>query len=85
MAKSLRVKVHVRLKQGVLDPQGITIKQALSAMGYQGVEDVRMGKLIEIVFNGKTKSAVQKDVQEMSARLLANPTIEEFSYEVEES
>ena len=84
MKKSLHVKVHVRLKKGVLDPQGITVKQALDTMGYRGVTDVRIGKLIEIDFDGKTKGAVQKEVKEMSERLLSNPIIEEFYYEIEE-
>ena len=74
----------MRLKKGVLDPQGITVKQALDTMGYRGVQDVRVGKLIEIDFDGKTKSTVQKEVKEMSEKLLSNPTIEEFYYEIEE-
>ena len=85
MKKSLRVKVHVRLKKGVLDPQGITVKQALETMGYRGVRDVRLGKFIEIDFDGKAKSTVRKEVKEMSEKLLSNPVIEEFYYEIEET
>ncbi len=81
---SYHVKVHVRLKKGVLDPQGTTVKQALQAMGYRGVSDVRIGKLIEIDLDGKSKTLIQKEVKEMSEKLLANPIIEEFYYEVEE-
>lgn len=81
---SHHVKVHVRLKKGVLDPQGITVKQALDAMGYRGIQEVRVGKLIEIDFDGKTKSALQKEVKEMSEKLLSNPIIEAFDYEIEE-
>lgn len=77
-------KVYVRLKKGVLDPQGITVKQALETLGYRGIQDVRIGRLIEIRFNGKTKSALKKAVQEMGMRLLANPIIEEFEYEIGE-
>ena len=84
MKKSLHVKVHVRLKKGVLDPQGITVKQALDTMGYRGIREVRVGKLIEMDFNGKTKGTVQKEVKEMSEKLLSNPIIEEFYYEIEE-
>jgi len=80
---TLHVKVHVRLKKGVLDPQGITVHQALKTIGYQGVEDVRVGKLIELDFHGKTKAVVQKEVEEMAEKLLTNPIIEEFSYEIE--
>ena len=85
MKKSLHVKVHVRLKKGVLDPQGITVKQALDTMGYRGIREVRVGKLIEMDFNGKTKGTVQKEVREMSEKLLSNPVIEEFDYEIEDS
>ena len=83
--KSLRVKVHVRLKAGVLDPQGQTVKQALEGLGYRGVQDVRMGKLIELQLNGKDRRQVEKEVQEMSQRVLINPLIEEFYYEIESS
>ena len=81
--KSLRAKVHVRLKPGVLDPQGQTIKQALEGLGYRGIEDVRMGKFIEIRFNGKDRRQVEKEIQEMSQKVLINPLIEEFYYEIE--
>ena len=81
---SHRVKVRVRLKQGVLDPQGITVKQALDAMGYKGIKDVRVGKLIELDVEGKTKTLLQKEVKEMSERLLSNPIIEAFDFEIED-
>lgn len=82
MGKGWRVKVYVRLKKGVLDPQGLTVKQALGSMGYRGIQDVRVGKLIEIAFDGKDKKSVEKEVKEMSERLLSNPIIEEFQYEI---
>ena len=81
--KSLRAKVHIRLKAGVLDPQGQTIKQALEGLGYRGIQDVRMGKFIEIKFNGKDRRQVEKEIQEMSQKVLINPLIEEFYYEIE--
>ena len=81
--KSLRAKVHIRLKAGVLDPQGQTIKQALEGLGYRGIQDVRMGKFIEIKFNGKDRRQMEKEVQEMSQKVLINPLIEEFYYEIE--
>lgn len=82
-SKSLRAKVHVRLKPGVLDPQGQTVKQALAGLGYRGIQDVRMGKLIEIEFNGKDRSQLEKEIREMSQKVLINPLIEEFYYEIE--
>ena len=85
MTQKLRVKMYVRLKPGVLDPQGVTTQQALAAMGYQGIQEVRVGKLIELQFDGKAKSTVDKEVREMGKRLLSNPVIEDFDYEIEES
>ena len=81
--KSFRAKVHVRLKPGVLDPQGQTVKQALETLGFRGIQDVRMGKLIEIQFNGKDRKQLEKDVKEISQKVLINPLIEEFYYEIE--
>ncbi|MBI4437062.1 MAG: phosphoribosylformylglycinamidine synthase subunit PurS [Candidatus Omnitrophica bacterium] len=83
MKKAFHVKVHVRLKKGVLDPQGLTVKQALESMGYRDVQEVRVGKFIEIDFDGKPKDIVVKEVKEMGERLLINPIIEEFYYEIE--
>ncbi len=82
---TLLVKMHVRLKPGVLDPQGIATRQALEAMGYRGVEDVRVGKLIELRFHGKSRQAVEKEVAEMGKRILSNPVIETFDYEIEDA
>ena len=81
--KPLHAKVHVRLKPGVLDPQGQTIKQALEGLGYRGIQDVRMGKFIDVQFHGKDRRQVEKEIQEMSQKVLINPLIEEFYYEIE--
>ena len=81
--KSFCAKVHVRLKPGVLDPQGQTVKQALETLGYRGIQEVRMGKLIEIRLNGKDRRQLEKEVKEMSRKVLINPLIEEFYYEIE--
>ena len=81
--KSFRAKVHVRLKPGVLDPQGQTVKQALETLGYRGLQDVRIGKLIEIQLSGDDRRRLEKEVKEMSEKVLINPLIEEFYYEIE--
>ena len=81
--QSLCAKVHIRLKNSVLDPQGKTVKQALETLGYRGIEDVRIGKLIELQFNGIDRKKLEKEVQEMSRKVLINPLIEEFYYEIE--
>ena len=72
----MRVRILVRPKAGILDPQGETVKGALPALGFGGVKSVRVGRLIEM----ELESADEVDV--MCRRLLANPTIEEYEWEV---
>jgi phosphoribosylformylglycinamidine synthase len=77
----LRVRVLVRPKEGILDPQGQAVERALPALGYEGVSNVRIGRLIELEVGGRDPEAVSASVREMCERLLANPLIE--SYQVE--
>ena len=72
----MRVRILVRPKTGILDPQGETVKGALPALGFGGVKSVRVGRLIEM----ELESADEVDA--MCRRLLANPTIEEYEWEV---
>jgi phosphoribosylformylglycinamidine synthase subunit PurS len=72
----LRVRVLVRPKAGILDPQGEAVKSALPALGFGGVKSVHVGRLIEM----ELERADQVDA--MCRRLLANPTIEEYEWEV---
>jgi phosphoribosylformylglycinamidine synthase PurS subunit len=83
--KSEKVKkavVYVRLKEGVLDPQGTTIKRALDDMGYKGIEEIRSGKFFEINFSSDNKKEALKLLNEISDKLLANPVIEDFKVEI---
>lgn len=79
----MKAKIHITLKNGVLDPQGRAIANALGHMGFSGVEDVRQGKYIEVDIAesdaGKAKEAVEK----MCAGLLANTVVENYRYEIE--
>ena len=76
-----RVKVFVTLKPSLLDAQGRVVQNALQSLGYAGVDDVRIGKYIEMdVRDGD--SSIESQVEEMCERLLANPVIENFRYEV---
>jgi len=75
----MKATVYVRLKKEVLDPQGDAVKRALSRLGFAGVKDVRVGKLIEIELEGETDSAkVRETLNKMSEEMLANPVIEDF-------
>jgi phosphoribosylformylglycinamidine synthase PurS subunit len=72
--------VNVMLKDGISDPQGLTIERALPALGYEGVSGVRVGKRIDLEIEASTRDEARSRVEEMCRRLLANPVIE--SYEV---
>lgn len=79
----MQVKIFVTLKQGVLDPQGVSIKNALNALGFSGVEEVRMGKYLELKLSSdKDASATASVVKEMCDKLLANPVIEDYTYQI---
>lgn len=81
----LTAKIYVTLKSGVLDAQGDTVKSALETLGFRGVEDVRVGKFLVITLDGSTREQATAQVDEMCKRLLANPVIENYSFELEES
>lgn len=72
----MKVRVLVRPKEGILDPQGEAVRGALPALGFSGVESVHVGRLIEM----EVESA--DEVEAMCERLLANPTVEEYEWEV---
>lgn len=78
-----KVKVYVTLRESVLDPQGKAVQQSLSSLGYQGVEDVRIGKYMELQFDD-TVQDVEATVKEVCEKLLSNPVIEDYRYEIEE-
>ena len=60
-----RVKIHVTLKKSVMDPQGATIQSALESLGYQGVQNVRMGKYLELDLAQKDRGKAEKQIDEM--------------------
>ena len=80
MAK--KVRVYVTLKRGVLDPQGSAVGRALRTMGYAEVEDVRLGKYIELTLqDGQSEPEAKARLEEMCRRLLANTVIEDYRFE----
>ena len=77
----MKATVTVELKSAVLDPQGKAIEHSLHALGFGGVEDVRVGKLFRITLNdNNSRDAVEAQLREMCEKLLANPVVESFSY-----
>jgi phosphoribosylformylglycinamidine synthase len=77
-------KVYILYKPDVLDPQGLTVKNALHHLSYPEVEDVRIGKYLEVKLDGSSREEAEKRFQEMCIRLLVNPVIETYYYNLEE-
>jgi len=75
----MRARVLVRPKEGILDPQGEAVERALPALGFEGVEDVRIGRMVELEIEDPSQ------LEEISAKLLANPLVEDFEIELLDS
>ncbi len=75
----MKAKVHVTLKSGVLDPQGEAVKHALGSLGFEGVEGVRQGKVIELDLADGTS---EDTITDMCEKLLANTVIESYRVEI---
>jgi phosphoribosylformylglycinamidine synthase PurS subunit len=75
---NVRFEVLVQLKPGLLDPQGKAVEGSLPALGWTNVSGVRVGRHVELTIDAENEDAAQAQVQEMAARLLSNPVIEEF-------
>ena len=78
----MKVRVNVTLKPGVLDPQGAAVRHSLGALGFDGINKVRQGKVIELDLNENDPIKAKSQVEEMCNKLLANTVIENFSVEV---
>ncbi|EDM71020.1 acetolactate synthase 3 small subunit [Roseobacter sp. AzwK-3b] len=78
----MKARVHVMLKNGVLDPQGEAVRHALGQLGFDGVEAVRQGKVIELDLAETDAEAARASVTEMCEKLLANTVIESYSVEI---
>jgi phosphoribosylformylglycinamidine synthase len=80
----LEAEIHVTLKKSVLDPQGETVKGALRSLGFQGVDDCRIGKFMVVRLSGADPAHARAQVEEMCRKLLANPVIEEYVFQIRE-
>ena len=78
----MKAIVHVTLKSGVLDPQGKAIEHALSGLGFDGVGEVRQGKVIELEIAQADEATARAQVTEMCEKLLANTVIEDYSIDL---
>ena len=79
-----KAEIHVTLKRTVNDPQGLAIRGGLHSLGYEGVETVRAGKFIEVWLQAESAEEAQRQADEMSDQLLANPVIEDYSVAITE-
>lgn len=79
----MKAKIHITLKNGVLDPQGRAIAGALGHLGFGNVAEVRQGKYIELDLNAASEAAARAQVDEMCRKLLANTVIENYRFELE--
>jgi len=77
-------KVEVTLKKAILDPQGTAVENSLNALGYENVDRVRVGKYLELILETENRELAAAQVEEMAKRLLSNPVIEDFSYQIGE-
>ncbi|ELK48279.1 phosphoribosylformylglycinamidine synthase subunit PurS [Halobacillus sp. ACCC02827] len=77
-----KVKIHITLKEGVLDPQGKAVQNSLKSLEYNNVQDVRVGKYMEVLLEDSEN--LDQQVDQMCDQLLANPVIENYTYTIEE-
>ena len=79
----MKAKIHVTLKQGILDPQGKAIEHALDSLGFKNVANVRVGKYMELDVNETDRGKAEIQMKSMCEQLLANTVIEEYRYELQ--
>ncbi len=78
----MKAKIHITLKNGVLDPQGKAIENALNGLGFEGASNIRQGKIIEMNLQDDGEAAARAKIENMCAKLLANPVMENFEIEI---
>jgi phosphoribosylformylglycinamidine synthase PurS subunit len=79
-----KAEIHVTLKEAVLDPQGKVVKNSLENLGYDFVEKVKIGKYIEVVLDVAERAEAEKQLNEICKKVLVNPVIEQYTYQLVE-
>lgn len=82
MAQTYHAKIYVTLRPSVLDPAGTAVQSGLKHMGYDNVEQVRIGKYIEVTLTADSEAAAQTQLDRICDQLLANPVIENYRFDV---
>ena len=81
----MKARIVVTLKNGILDPQGRAVQHSLHTLGFSSVDDVRIGKFLEMDLDESEREAAEGKIRSMCEKLLANPVIENYRYELLES
>ena len=79
----MKAKIIITPKKAVLDPQGKTVQNALAQMGYPGIGAVHVGKYLEIELSGADRETAQKQINDACHKILSNPVIEDYRFEIE--
>lgn len=77
---SMKAKIYITLKAGILDPQGQAVQHALESLGFDHVREVRTGKFIEMRYNGVSRAEAERLTRQACEKLLANPVIENYEF-----
>ena len=78
----MKAKIYITLKDGIHDPQGLAVQQSLNTLGFETVQDVRVGKFLEIDLQDMEKESAEANITNMCQKLLANTVIEDFQYKI---
>jgi phosphoribosylformylglycinamidine synthase len=78
-----RAKIKVTLRKSILDVQGKAVQSALHKLGYDDVQSVRIGKYIELELNDQDETTARKNAEDACKKLLSNPVMEDYSFELE--
>jgi phosphoribosylformylglycinamidine synthase subunit PurS len=84
MSHHYHAKIYVTLRPSVLDPAGVAVQSGLKHMGYDNVDQVRIGKYVEVTLTAESEAAAQEQLDRMCDQLLANPVIENYRFELME-
>jgi phosphoribosylformylglycinamidine synthase len=79
----MKAKIVITPKKAVVDPQGKTVQNALTQMGYTGIGAAHVGKYLEVELEGMDKEAARRQIEEACHKILSNPVIEDYRFEIE--
>ena len=78
----MKAKIYINYKDGILDPEGLTVSKALQSIGIKGIENLEIGKYIELELKNKTKDEAIDIIEKSCSKLLANPNTEVYHYQI---